>query len=116
LYFSRFRVWSPIKKLSKIKPDFEASDAQLLRYCRPIWEGKLLIAVARDQIDCQALLGLLNQGDVLLEPINFSGPTVVERNFGQDILLSEMVAQGKKYLKKYSKKLPLTAQIAIKNV
>jgi len=55
-------------------------------------------------------------GDVLLEPVNFPGPTVIGRNFGDNITWDEVAARGKKYLLQYSKKIPAVPEITIKNV
>jgi len=105
-----------MKKLISIKPNFDASDARLLRFCRPIWEGRTLIAVARDKNDCEKMNKSVKAGDVLLEPVNFPGPTVIGRNFGDNITWDEVAARGKKYLLQYSKKIPAVPEITIKNV
>ena len=105
-----------MKQLMSARPDFDANDALVLRYCRPVWEQKLLIAVARDKNDCEELVKLAKPGDMLLEPANFSGPVVVGRNFGGDIPNSEIVEFGKKYLLQYSKKIPAVPEIDVKNI
>ena len=105
-----------LKKLISMKPDFDASDALLLRYCRPIWESELLIAVARDRNDCEELVKLIKPGDVLLEPANFPGPAVTGRNFGNNIGKDEIIRLCQKYLLQYSKKIPVAPEITVKYI
>ena len=95
-----------LKKLMAMVPDFDGIDARLLSYCRPIWEGSLLLAVARNQRDCEALKTLAKTGDIIFEPQNFPGPVVLARNFGVSIGQEEIEVLGKKYLLQYSKKAP----------
>jgi tRNA U34 2-thiouridine synthase MnmA/TrmU len=107
-----------LKKLIQASQDFDGSDAQILRHCRPIWEGKLLFAVARHQADCAALKGLTKPGDLIFEPQNFPGPIVLARNFGATAGQEEIEPIGKKYLLQYSKKIPQNPDIlttSIKN-
>jgi tRNA-uridine 2-sulfurtransferase len=105
-----------VRKLISVKPDFEASDAQLLRYCRPVWEGKILLAIARDKNDGEALVKLIKGGDIFLEPANFSGPVVIGRDFDSGMPRGEVTALGKKYLLQYSKKIPKKPEISVNNV
>ncbi|MFA6376440.1 MAG: tRNA 4-thiouridine(8) synthase ThiI [Candidatus Paceibacterota bacterium] len=100
-------------------PNFDGSDAQLLRHCRPIWEEDMLFAVARDQDDCAALKKLAKTKDYIFEPKNFPGSTVLARNFGKAVqgatlhnskIIEEL---GKKYLLQYSKKIPVDPEINI---
>jgi len=95
-------------------PDFDGSDAQILRHCRPIWEGNLLIAVARNGENCEALKGLAKTGDVVFEPENFPGPVVLARDFGKTGEKEKTEFLGKKYLLQYSKKIPNEPKISIK--
>ncbi len=105
-----------MKKLVLVKPDFDACDAQILRYCRPIWEESMFFAVARDKDDCGALAGLVKAGDLFFEPVNFSGPVVVARNFGKEKAEERAIESGRKYLLQYSKNVPAAPEIKIKNV
>jgi hypothetical protein len=102
-----------LKKLISIKPDFDGSDAEVLQHCRPIWEGDVLFAVARNQADCAALKGPAKPGDFLFEPQNFPGPVVLARNFGAEAGQEEIEPLGKKYLLQYSKKPPRNPEISI---
>ena len=101
-----------IKKLISVNPEIDGSDAQVLRHCRPIWEGNLLIAVARDAKNCAALKKLVKPGDVIFEPQNFAGPVVLARNFGTETKKEDIESLGKKYLLQYSKKIPETPEIS----
>ena len=102
-----------MKKMISANPDIDGSDAQVMRHCRPIWEGKLLIAVARNKEDCAALARLVKKGDMLFEPKNFPGPIALARNFGAETKKEAIEAFGKKYLLQYSKKLPETPEISV---
>jgi hypothetical protein len=102
-----------LKKLISIRPDFDGSDAQILLHCRPIWEEKILLAVARNQADCAALKSLAKPGDTIFEPQNFPGPLVLARNFGSGAANEEINSSGKKYLLQYSKKSPVDPEISI---
>jgi len=103
-----------MKKLISINTDFDGSDARVLRYCRPIWEGKLLLAIARNKEDCERLGGLVKTGDFFFEPKNFPGPAVLGRNFGDILRKEEIESLGKKYLLQYSKKIPNEPEFSIK--
>ncbi len=102
-----------MKTLISVQPDIDGSDAQVMRHCRPIWEGKLLLAVARNKEDCAALIDLAKTGDFIFEPKNFPGPIVLARNFGAEIKKEAIESLGKKYLLQYSKKLPASPEILI---
>ena len=102
-----------LRKLISIKPDFDGSDAKVLQNCRPVWEGDVLFAVARNQADCAALKGLAKPGDTLFEPQNFPGPVVLARNFGAEAGQEEIEPLGKKYLLQYSKKAPQNPKISV---
>jgi len=94
-------------------PDFDGLDAQILRHCRPIWEGSRLFAVARNQNDCEALKMLLKARDYIFEPKNFPGSVVLVRNFGDSIGQEQVESLGRKYLMQYSKKIPNESEISV---
>jgi len=102
-----------LKKLISIKPDFDGSDAQVLRHCRPVWEKNLFFAIARNQADCIALKSLAKPSDTIFEPQNFPGPIVLVRNFGGLIGQEEIEILGKRYLLQYSKKIPAASEISM---
>lgn len=101
-----------MKKLLEICPDAAGSDVLVLQNCRPIWEGRLFIAVARNAADCARLVKLAKRGDILFEPQNFPGPAVLVRDFGENLKKEEIESMGKKYLLKYSKKTPANPEIS----
>jgi len=105
-----------LKELMLAKPDFDGSDARLLKNCRPVWAGKLLVAVARDKNECVALVGLARSGDLVLEPANFPGPAVLARDFGSGFKREEIMELAKSNLLRYSKKIPEDPEITIKDV
>jgi tRNA-uridine 2-sulfurtransferase len=103
---------SRLKELIQKKVDFDGFDAGVLRYGRPIWEGNLLIVVARDAKDCDMLQKLTKLGDIILLPENFPGPVVLARNFGGATSKEQAELSGRKYLFQYSKKIPEVPKIS----
>jgi hypothetical protein len=76
--------------------------------------------IARDQKECQNLKVMARRGDWLFEPQNFSGPTVLIRNFGKKIgqgetlaSLGEIKKMGQDFVRRYSKKVPSYPDILI---
>jgi predicted subunit of tRNA(5-methylaminomethyl-2-thiouridylate) methyltransferase len=102
-----------LKELMARQPDFSGRDAQILRYGRPFWEGDILFIVARDKNECEKLNELAQSGDWLIEPQNFPGPTVLVRAFGQAAPQETIEPLAKKYVLRYSKKIPPTPEISI---
>jgi len=104
-----------LKELMAKCANFSGGDARLLRCGRPIWEGDLLVVVARDQNDCIALKDLAKTGDWLFEPQNFPGPIVIIRDFGKLSApnLETIKNLGEKYVLRYSKKIPFNPKIKI---
>jgi len=92
-------------ELFKRKPKAEGDDCQLLRLSRVFWEGDLLIMVARDAKECVALAKAQKKGDIVLEPENFSGPTVLVRPYKKSPQ-DGMINVGMEYLCSYSKNVP----------
>lgn len=99
-----------LKKLFKKIPNFDGNDCQILRKGRIFWENKFLIVVARNKAECQELKKMRKEDDLLLEPKNFSGPTVLIRGFGKKII-KKLKQKGKELLIYYSKKLPKLPKI-----
>jgi len=102
-----------LKKLFTICSDFDGSDVQVLSHCRPIWEKKLLLAVARNESDCKMLKKLAKTGDFIMEPLNFPGPVVLARDFESGSAEDRIVPLGKKYILQYSKKIPAAPEISV---
>lgn len=96
------------KKLSELfkrVPNFTGNDAQIIKFGRVFWKGNLLIIVARDAKECGELSSLRRKGDVVLEPHNFSGPTVLIRKYKKSSQ-EEMIDCGIEYVCEYSKDIP----------
>lgn len=91
--------------LLEIVPDFDGNDMQLVRRGRIFWENDLLIMLGRNENDNNQFLKLRKPKDIVFEPENFSGPTVLIRGFGKDIP-EEVKKKAKDLLLKYSKKVP----------
>lgn len=94
-----------LSELFKINPSFTGNDAQLLKFGRVFWKNNLLIIVARDARECTELANLGKKGDVVMEPHNFSGPTVLIRKYKKSSL-EEMIDCGIRYICDYSKNIP----------
>lgn len=99
-----------IRELFKKIPIFDGNDAQILRRGRVFWENKVLLMVGRNEKENKSLKKLKKGRDVILEPENFSGPTVLIRSFNKKIK-KEIIKKGKEFLSKYSKKLPRKPKI-----
>ena len=92
-------------ELFKRFPKFTGNDAEVIKFGRVFWKEGLLIVVARDAKECDALSNLRKRGDVVLEPHNFSGPTVLVRKYKKSPR-SEMIDCGIEYVCEYSKNIP----------
>ena len=86
-------------------PDFDGQDAKTIRKGRVFWENNYLIVVGRNEKENAEIEKLRKDKDVILEPENFSGPTVLIRGFGKEIS-SEIINKAQNLLLKYSKKTP----------
>lgn len=92
-------------ELLKRVPKFTGNDAELIKIGRVFWKGDLLVIVPRDAKECELVTNLRKKGDVVLEPHNFSGPTVLVRKYKKSSQ-SEMIDCGVEYVSTYSKNLP----------
>ena len=102
-----------LEKLLENKKDINESDVKLLSSGRVFWEGEVLVVVARNEGECQNLEKLAKPGDFQFFPQNFSGPTVLIRNFGTKDDKKNLKEAGKSYVFKYSKKIPPEAKILV---
>lgn len=102
-----------LKKLLEKKKDINESDVKLLSSGRVFWEGDALIVVARNEQGCRNLEELAGPGDFHFFPENFSGPTVLMRNFGTKNDEKKLREAGKNYVLKYSKKIPADPKISV---
>ena len=92
-------------ELFKRVPKFTGNDAEVIKFGRVFWKEGLLIVVARDAKECDTLSNLRKRGDVVLEPHNFSGPTVLIRKYKKSPQ-KEMIDCGIEYVYEYSKNIP----------
>lgn len=112
-----------LKELAINYPDFGGDDAQILRFGRVAWENNLLIVIARDENDCRQLEAAAKKGDWLFMPQNFSGPTVLIRQFGKKIGQGETLTNSDKikqighdYVLRHSKKIPPAPEISMTDI
>jgi len=94
-----------LTELFKRVPKFDGNDAQVIMLGRVFWEKDLSVIVARDERECIELTKLQKKGDVVLEPNNFSGPTVLVRKYKKSSQ-NEMIDCGIEYICEYSKNVP----------
>ena len=86
-------------------PDFDGQDAKTIRKGRVFWENNFLIVIGRNEKENAEIEKLRKDKDVVLEPENFPGPTVLIRGFDKEIS-SEIINKAKNLLLKYSKNIP----------
>lgn len=112
-----------LKTLFKKIPDFNGSDARILRKGRIFWlarrslgEGEqdnFLIVVGRNEKENKEIKKSKKKGDLILEPGNFPGPTILVRGFGKKIKKA-IIIRATEFLLNYSKKIPEKIIIEIK--
>lgn len=97
-----------LKELFERIPNCSGDDCQLLKKGRVFWKknnsNNILIVVARDEEECQELKKIKKESDVLLDPQNFSGPTVLIRGFGKKIP-KKIIQDAEKLIFKYAKNI-----------
>ena len=99
-----------LKKLLEVNPKFDCKDARILNYGRVFFKSKTMFVVTRNEQEENNIKRCFKKGDIILCPINFSGPLVLIRNFGS---LKIDLEKGKSYILKYSKKIPVKTEIKI---
>ena len=101
-----------LRRLLDMAREIDGNDIKLLLAGRVSWEEQMLVVVARNERECASLKTLFRTGDALLEPDNFSGPTVLLRSYGEKTACAKMEVVGREFVKKYSKKYPQNARVA----
>jgi len=101
-----------LKDLFSKIPNCDGLDCLILRSGRIVWNDKIMLVIGREEKDNQQILKLKKPNDVVLEPDNFAGPTVLIRGFGKKIN-EKLIKVGVELLLAYSKKIPSEAIIAI---
>ncbi|MBZ9578704.1 tRNA 4-thiouridine(8) synthase ThiI [Patescibacteria group bacterium] len=102
-----------LKTLFKRIPDFNGSDTKILRKGRVFWKKNFLIVVGRNEKENKELKKSQDKDDLILEPENFPGPTVLIRGFRKKIK-EDTIMKANELLLNYSKKLPEKIIIEIK--
>lgn len=93
-----------LKDLMRNYPKFKKNDLELLKVGRHFWEGKIKIIVGRNEKENLKLKKLAKKKDVLIEMINYPGPTTLIRNYGKEEMRKEIFLKAKKLIKNYSRK------------
>ena len=96
---------SKLKELFEKIPDCDGLDCQILRGGRVFWENGFFLIVGRNEKDNEEIKRLNKKKDVVLEPDNFSGPTVLIRGFKRKIT-KKIIDKGVELLLSHSKKIP----------
>lgn len=91
------------KEMLKRWPDCQGNDVRLLKLGRHFWQGDNLIVVGRNEQENKRLKDLTVKGDVVIEPKEFSGPTILIR--GGTKVLEDALIKAKDLMIKYSPKL-----------
>ncbi|MFC1663853.1 hypothetical protein ACFL0A_01890, partial [Patescibacteria group bacterium] len=71
--------------------------------------------IGRNEKENKELKKTKKKKDIILEPENFSGPTVLVRGFGKKIT-KEIIKEAKCFLLHYSKKLPKAIKIKTQEI
>ena len=85
-----------IRELLKLKPKFDCLDAKALMLGRTFFDDKNIFIITRNEEEGKHIKKFVKKGDTLLEPENFSGPSVLVKG--------KNIEKGKEYLLKYTKK------------
>ncbi|MFH0805899.1 MAG: tRNA 4-thiouridine(8) synthase ThiI [Patescibacteria group bacterium] len=92
-----------LKELFDHWPDCQGNDIQLLRLGRHFWVGDNKIVIGRNKEENDKINKLKQKGDIVIEPKEFPGPTVLIRS--KDKILEESLIKAKELIIKYSKKV-----------
>jgi len=94
-----------LKELFNKIPNCDGLDCLILKNGRIVWDNKIMLVIGREKEDNQQILKLRKPDDVILEPDNFAGPTILIRGFKKKIT-KQTVNKGIELLLNYSKKIP----------
>jgi len=92
-----------LKELLSHWPDCQGNDALLLKLGRHFWVNDNKIIVGRNKEENEEIKKLAQKGDILIEPKDFPGPTILIRT--KTKILEESLIKAKDLLIKYSPKL-----------
>ncbi len=96
-----------LKELMENKPDFTSKDVDLIRFGRHYFVGGVQIILGRDEKENEILSSVAGNGDIIIEPDNFVGPTALLRG-GQ--IVDEEMKETKELILKFSSKAKDMAQ------
>lgn len=91
-----------LKMMLVLWPNCEGVDIKLLKYGRHFWEGENLIVVGRNKEENEKIKKLSIKGDLLIEPKEFPGPTILIRS--KKKILESSLVKVKELMLKYSKR------------
>jgi tRNA U34 2-thiouridine synthase MnmA/TrmU len=92
------------RKLLKRNKNISGNDIELLKIGRIFFQNNYFVIVARNYNECKELIKKRRNKDILLEPDNFSGPTVLIRKIKKSSQ-DEMINFGSNLIIKFSKKV-----------
>jgi tRNA U34 2-thiouridine synthase MnmA/TrmU len=92
-----------LKELFIKWPDCQGNDVQLIKLGRHFWVDNNKIIVGRHEQENKEIKKLAQKGDILIEPKDFPGPTILIR--GKPKLSKESLIKAKELMLKYSPKL-----------
>lgn len=112
-----------LRELFEKVPNCDGNDCQILRKGRIFWlapqsfgrvgQNKFLIIVGRNERENKEIYQLIKKKDLILEPKNFPGPTILVRGFRGQIT-KKLILKGAELLLNYSKKIPEKIIIEVK--
>ena len=89
------------KEMLKYWPDCGGNDVLLLKLGRHFWEKENLIIVGRNEQENKEIKKLAQKGDILIEPKEFPGPSILIRSKIE--ILNQSLAKAKELMIKYSR-------------
>lgn len=98
-FSKKFRI------LLEKNPDCDCNDVEIIKKGRNIYLDNNLVVVARNQEECKELKKKRKKKDKILDPQNFSGPTVLIRNF-KGLVKKETIKNATEILLHYTKEIP----------
>ncbi len=94
-----------LKKLLQKVPLCKVKDVLLLKRGRVFWNKENLIVVGRDEKDNKLLeKSYCKKNDIFMEPIEYPGPSLLIRNFGEKKLNKKQLEKIGKILRRYCSK------------
>lgn len=94
-----------LAELFEFKPEADGSDCVLMRFGRVQLSDDCLMVIGRNQLESEWLENSKKEGDMILIPEDFSGPTVIMRPF-RDVEEDVLIDRGIGLILQYSKKVP----------